>query len=71
MTYRNEGTKIENKKAYISKYKNGKISEEGKSMVFTSSKSRNLIKAISYSLLPLDMLLISVNKCFLHFFRLS
>jgi hypothetical protein len=59
------------KKAYISKYKNGQINEEGKSMVFTSSKSRNFIKAFSYGLLPLDMLLISVSKGFLRFLGLA
>jgi hypothetical protein len=43
------------------------LNKKGQSMVFTSSKSRHFIKAFSYSLLPLDTLLISISKGFLRF----
>jgi hypothetical protein len=49
-----------------------KLAKEGKSMVLTPSKSRNLVKAISYGLLPLNTLPISIGKrLFCFFFALA
>jgi hypothetical protein len=43
----------------------------GKSMIFTSSKSRHFIEPFSHGMFPLDVLLISVRKGLLRFLCLS
>jgi hypothetical protein len=61
MFYISKETKIE-EKAHISKHKTGQLNKKGKSMIFTSSKSRHFIEPFNHDLFPLDVLLISVRK---------
>jgi hypothetical protein len=67
MFYRNKRTETEDKYTSVS-IRSSKSDKEGKSMVLTSSKSRNLIKAFSYGLLPLNTIPISIGECLFRFF---